>query len=72
MSDEPSPYRPRCMYLCCKSMVVFGEDFENDPEYQAGMANFWCVQTSKGLGPDGDDVSLEHCSNPERGCFQEY
>ena len=51
MSD--TPYRPRCMHLCCKSMLVFGEDFENDPEYQAGMTEFWCQQTSKGLGPDG-------------------
>jgi hypothetical protein len=53
-------------------MLVFGEDFENDPDYQAGMTDFWCVQTSKGQGPDGDSVSLELCSNPERSCFQEY
>jgi hypothetical protein len=60
------------MYLCCKSMVVFGENFEDDPEYQAGMAHFWCVQTSKGRGPDGNAVSLDVCSNPERACFKEY
>jgi hypothetical protein len=53
-------------------MIVFGEDFESDPDYQAGMTDFWCVHTSKGQGPDGDGVSLEMCSNPERGCFQEY
>ncbi len=72
MSDTPSTYRPRCMKLCCKSMIVFGEDFENDPDYQAGLTDFWCVRTSKGEGPDGDSVSMELCSNPERGCFQEY
>jgi len=72
MSDTPSTYRPRCMYLSCKSMLVFGENFESDPEYQAGMAQFWCVQTSKAQGPDGDEVSLELCSNPERSCFREY
>jgi hypothetical protein len=60
------------MYLCCKSMVVFGEAFESDPDYQAGMTNFWCVQTSKPLGPDGDEVSLELCSNAERSCFKEF
>ena len=60
------------MYLCCKSMVVFGEAFEQDPDYQAGLTDFWCVQTSKGLGPDGEHVSLEMCSNPERSCFKEY
>jgi len=69
MSDT---YRPRCLNLCCKSMVVFGEDFESDPDYQAGMTDFWCVRTSKCHGPDGDSISLELCSNPERGCFQEY
>ena len=70
--SEPPSYRPRCIHLCCKAMLVFGEAFESDPDYQAGMADFWCVQTSKGLGPDGGEVSLDLCSNPERGCFQEY
>ena len=72
MSDTQSTYRPRCMNLCCKSMIVFGEDFESDPDYQAGMTDFWCVSTSRGEGPDGDSVSLELCSNPERSCFREY
>jgi hypothetical protein len=70
MSD--TPYRARCMHLCCKSMLVYGEAFESDPDYQAGMTDFWCLQTSKGEGPDNDMVSLEMCTNPERGCFQEY
>ena len=73
MSDEnPTPYRPRCMHLCCKSMLVFGEAFENDPEYQAGMVDFWCTRTFKPFGPDEGELSLELCSNPERECFKEY
>jgi hypothetical protein len=60
------------MNLCCKSMLVFGEDFASDPEYQAGLTEFWCLRTSKGLGPDGEDASLEACSNPERSCYQEF
>jgi len=72
MGDTPPTYRPRCIYLSCKSMLVFGENFESDPDYQAGLNQFWCVQTSKGQGPDGDDVALDLCSNPERSCFQEY
>jgi hypothetical protein len=71
MSDTPT-FRPRCKHLCCKSMLVYGEDFESDPEYQAGMVDFWCAQTSKGQGPDGEYVALETCSNPERPCYQEY
>ncbi len=70
MSSET--YRPRCKHLCCKSMLVYGESFEMDPEYQAGMTEFWCQLTSKGAGPDGGEASLESCSCPERGCFQEY
>lgn len=69
MSEE---YRPRCMHLCCKSMVAFGEDFESDPDYQAGMVDFWCQQTSKGQGPDGTGASLEMCSEPTRACYQEF
>jgi hypothetical protein len=69
--SEPA-YRPRCIYLTCKSMMVYGEDFEQDPEFQAGLVDFTCVQTCRGQGPDGDDVSLEACSNPERACYREY
>jgi hypothetical protein len=73
MSDETPPaYTPRCMNLCCKSMAVYGEDFESDPDYQAGLVDFWCAQTSKGQGPDGDAVTLELCRNRERSCYQEY
>ena len=53
-------------------MLVFGEDFENDPDYQAGMTDFWCVCTSRSEGPDGAAISLELCSNLERSCFEEY
>jgi hypothetical protein len=72
MSEDATPFRPRCIHICCKSMLVFGEDFESDPDYQAGMVEFWCLRTSKGEGPDGDTVALEPCSNPERSCYQEY
>ena len=72
MSDQPAPYRPRCIYLTCKSMLVYGENFQSDPEYRMGLSPCWCVQTSTGVGPDGNDVSLELCSNAERGCFREY
>jgi hypothetical protein len=53
-------------------MQVWGEDFENDPEFQAGMVEFTCLQTLKGLGPDGGEVGMEPCRNAERGCFKEY
>ena len=72
MAEQAKPYRPRCKFLTCKAMMVYGENFEQDPDYQAGLTDFWCVQTSTGLGPDGDPAGLDACSNPERGCYQEY
>ncbi|HLN31225.1 MAG TPA: hypothetical protein VK395_26020 [Gemmataceae bacterium] len=72
MADTAPTNRTRCIYLCCKSMVVYGEGFENDPDYQSGQVDFWCVQTSKGLGPDGAEASMATCCNAERSCFQEY
>jgi hypothetical protein len=65
-------YRPRCKNLTCKSMMVYGEAFQTDPDYQSGQAEFWCLCTSKGMGPDGLHVNLEDCSSAERSCFQEY
>jgi len=34
MADSSPSYRPRCKNLCCKSMLVYGEGFENDPDYR--------------------------------------
>ncbi len=65
-------YRPRCMHLYCKAMAVYGEAFESDPDYQAGMTDFWCLRTQKACGPDQNDVSVEQCSDAQRSCFQEY
>jgi hypothetical protein len=72
MPEGEDTFRVRCINLCCKSMVVYGENFEEDPDYQAGTTDFWCIQTSKGQGPDGDGVSMQLCTNRERECFQEY
>ena len=71
MSDT-STYQPRCIQLRCKSMLVYGEAFEEDPEYQAGNVDFWCVLTSKNTGPDCGEVNLECCRNPERACFRAF
>ncbi len=70
MSSEA--YCPRCIFLNCKSMQVYGEDFQSDPEFQAGMVEFWCTQTFKPSGPDDGVVSLGLCSNAERVCYREY
>jgi hypothetical protein len=53
-------------------MIAYGENFESDPDYDARMVDFWCLQTGKGLGPDGQGVSLEDCRDPSRGCYCEF
>jgi hypothetical protein len=69
---ESSEYHPRCKYLTSKSLMVFGEDFESDPDYQDGMAEFECLCTSRGEGPDGESVTVEECCNPGRSCYRAY
>jgi hypothetical protein len=69
---ESTPYRPRCIYLTCKSMQVWGEDFQNDPEFQNGMVEFSCTQTFQNLGPDGNEVTYDACCNKERPCYREF
>jgi hypothetical protein len=53
-------------------MMVFGEAFQEDPEFQEGQVEFTCICTFKGEGPDGGLASLEACSDPERGCYCEF
>jgi hypothetical protein len=53
-------------------MAVYGEAFEQDPDFQAGLTDFWCVRTGRPLGPDGGEVGLAQCRCPERECYQEY
>jgi hypothetical protein len=73
MSEESgSTQRLRCLNLYCKSMLVYGEDFESDPDYQSGCVEFSCLRTTKGQGPDGDGVSLPQCSDPSRACYKAF
>jgi hypothetical protein len=63
---------PRCIHLQSKAMAVHGEEFENDPDYQDGLGDFWCVQTARSIGPDNGTVGLKACRDPDRECYQEY
>lgn len=72
MDELPQVPAPRCMHLCSKAMMVFGEDFESDPDYQAGLSEFWCNLTARGLGPDQDGVGMTECSNSGRACYREF
>jgi hypothetical protein len=66
------PHVPRCIHFQSKALAVYGERFEQDPDYQAGLNQCWCVKTSRALGPDNGPVDITSCSNPERDCYEEY
>jgi hypothetical protein len=53
-------------------MMVYGEAFESDPDYQSGQTEFWCTLTMKSYGPDGAEVALEPCRDRGRSCYREY
>ena len=72
MSELPQVPPPRCIHLHGKALAVHGEGFEDDPDYQAGLSDLWCVRTARPLGPDGGEVGLRECRDPERDCYQEY
>ncbi|MFL5340822.1 MAG: hypothetical protein ACJ8F7_11795 [Gemmataceae bacterium] len=72
MSELPQVKPARCMFLSSKAMAVYGEAFENDPDFQAGLSDVWCVQTSRALGPDNGEVGLAACCDPGRECYREY
>jgi hypothetical protein len=72
MNEELPLPAPRCIHLRCKSMIVFGENFEEDPEYQGGAIDWWCVQTMTPNGPDDAPASMDCCRNRERPCWREY
>ena len=72
MAELPQVPGRRCIHLQSKAMTVHGEAFAEDPDYQAGLTDFWCLQTAKPLGPDDGDVSITDCCDSARACYQEY
>ncbi len=64
--------KPRCMFLTCKSMMVYGENFREDPDFASGQVEFTCTCTFSGVGPDGQAAALEACSDAGRNCYREY
>jgi hypothetical protein len=72
MSELPQVPPVRCTHLYSKAMAVHGEGFADDPDYQAGLTDFWCLRTARPVGPDGGGVDVKACTDPDRGCHQEY
>lgn len=70
MAELPQVPPPRCMHLHSTSLAVHGDAGAMDD--QGVMRDAWCIRTGRPLGPDNDGVGLKVCSDPDRGCFQEY
>ena len=58
--------------IACEALMVHGESYEDDPGYQAGIDQVWCVLTARALGPDNGEVGWEPCTDSSRGCFKEF
>ncbi len=70
--ELPQISAPRCIHLQSKAMAVHGEGFESDQDYQGGTGDFTCGKSGRALGPDNDSVGMKPCSDPQRGCYEEY
>jgi hypothetical protein len=53
-------------------MAVHGEGFEADADYAGGATDFTCVKTGRPIGPDNVGCGIKSCSDPDRGCYEEY
>ena len=71
LPQVPSP-APRCIHLHSKAMAVHGEGFEADADYAGGSTDFTCVKTGRPIGPDNAGCGIKSCSDPDRGCYEEY
>jgi hypothetical protein len=71
LPQVPAP-APRCIHLQSKAMAVHGEGFEGDADYQGSTTDFTCVKTGRSLGPDDETLGVKRCSDPDRGCYEEY
>jgi hypothetical protein len=60
------------MHLQAKGLAIHGEDYGRDADHPEGHGDCWCNKTGKPLGPDRDTVTMTSCSNPDRGCHEEY
>jgi hypothetical protein len=63
---------PRCLHLQSKAMAVHGESFANDPDYQDGLTDYWCVKSARSIGPDMGPLGPDVCADPNRECYEEY
>jgi hypothetical protein len=72
MMELPQVPAPRCIHLQSKAMAVHGEGFEADADFQDGLTDFWCGKSARAIGPDHAEVNLKACSEPDRGCYEEY
>ena len=70
--ELPQVPAPRCIHLQSKAMAVYGEAFEDDPDYQNDLTDFTCDQTGRPLGPDGAPVGMKPCCDSDRSCYEEY
>jgi hypothetical protein len=64
------PATPPCRHLRNKGMYVYtdGSGGESHEDYDNTI--YWCLQTSKGYGPDDELVGGPECRDSNRPCYE--
>ena len=61
--------RGMCPSLVMKKMLINAmEDWVYDDRTQPGDGYYWCINTSKQVGPDDNLCDPDSC-NPDRACY---
>jgi hypothetical protein len=58
-----------CRNLRTKKMYIPALCQESDPREETDTAQFWCMKTHTGIGPDNNPVRVRKCS-ADRSCFE--
>jgi hypothetical protein len=58
------------MHLRSKGMYVYTDGSHDDS--QDDCAQYWCLRTSKDVGPDHGFVNRDDCRDASRPCYEPY
>ena len=62
-----------CLNLRHKGMYVLSVPYEDESKFydtSYDSTAYWCIDTQRGLGPDGQPVNPDRCQG-DRGCCQQ-
>jgi hypothetical protein len=69
MPEQTAERVSYCRFLRTKKMYIPALHLEGDPRRETGTAQFWCLKTMTGVGPDNDLVRGAACRSG-RPCWE--